>query len=278
MTLPWLTGRPRFGLVDVVDILIIAYVVYKVIVFVRNTGAVSLLKGLTVLFVATTLSGWLGLRAVNWLLERALTGIVVALPVVFYPELRRTLEQLGRGQLFHRGYTSLGRQERRELVAAIVRAVGLMSAQRVGALMVLERETGLQEYMDTGIPLDARVTAELLGNVFTPNTPLHDGAAIIRGNRLAAAGCFLPLSDHPGLAKDLGTRHRAGVGISEISDAVVVIVSEETGIISLAVNGRLERHLDAAALEERLVSLLRTKEEAQKWWSEVLEAGRRGRG
>ncbi|HHW13706.1 MAG TPA: TIGR00159 family protein [Firmicutes bacterium] len=278
MTVQWLAGRPRFGLVDVVDILIIAYVVYKVVVFLRNTGTVSLLKGLTVLFVATTLSGWLGLRAVNWLLERALTGIVVALPVVFYPELRRTLEQLGRGQLFRRGYTGLGRQERRELVAAIVRAVGLMSAQRIGALLVLERETGLQEYMDTGIPLDARITAEFLVNVFTPNTPLHDGAALIRGNRLAAAGCFLPLSDNPGLSKDLGTRHRAGVGISEISDAAVVIVSEETGIISLAVNGRLERHLDAAALEERLVSLLRTKEEAQKWWGEVWETGRRVHG
>ncbi|MDI6870694.1 MAG: diadenylate cyclase CdaA [Bacillota bacterium] len=273
----WPAELPRFGPVDVLDILIIAVVVYKVMTFLRNTGTVSLLKGLTVLFLATTLSGWLGLRAVNWLLERALTGVLVALPVVFYPELRRTLEQLGRGQLFRHGLAELGKQERTELIGAVVRAAMLLSAEKTGALLVIERETGLQEYVDTGIPLDARVTAELLVNLFTPNTPLHDGAAVIRGNRLAAAGCFLPLSDNPSLPKDLGTRHRAGVGISEISDAAVVIVSEETGIVSLAVNGRLERHLDGEALRERLTALTRAKEAPRSWWNEPWEAGRRSR-
>lgn len=277
MTWRWLAGLPRFGLVDVLDILIIAFVVYKVITLLRNTGTVSLLKGLTVLFLATLVSGWLGLRAVNWLLERAVTGLLVALPVVFYPELRRTLEQLGRGQLFRHGLAELGRRERSELIGAIVRATALLSAEKVGALIVLERETGLQEYVDTGIALDARVSAELLGNLFTPNTPLHDGAAIIRGNRVAAAGCFLPLTGNPGLPKELGTRHRAGVGISEISDAAVVIVSEETGIVSLAVGGRLERHLDEEGLREQLATLIKTKETARSWWSEVWEAGQ-GRG
>lgn len=277
MTGRWLAELPRLGLVDVVDVLIIALVVYKVITLLRNTGAVSLLKGLTVLFVATTLSGWLGLRAVNWLLERALTGVLVALPVVFYPELRRTLEQLGRGQIFRRGLADLGKRERNELVTAVARAAGLLARQRIGALVVIERETGLQEYADTGIALDARVTTELLVNIFTPNTPLHDGAALVRLDRLAAAGCFLPLSDNPGLAKELGTRHRAGVGISEISDAAVVIVSEETGIISLAVNGRLERHLDEDGLTERLSALIRPKEAPLTFWGEVREVGRRGR-
>ncbi|MGE5552600.1 MAG: diadenylate cyclase CdaA [Betaproteobacteria bacterium] len=275
MTWRWLAGLPRFGLVDVLDILIIAFVVYKVITLLRNTGTVSLLKGLTVLFLATLVSGWLGLRAVNWLLERAVTGLLVALPVVFYPELRRTLEQLGRGQLFRHGLAELGRRERSELIGAIVRATALLSAEKVGALIVLERETGLQEYVDTGIALDARVSAELLGNLFTPNTPLHDGAAIIRGNRVAAAGCFLPLTGNPGLPKELGTRHRAGVGISEISDAAVVIVSEETGIVSLAVGGRLERHLDEEGLREQLATLIKTKETARSWWGEVWEAGQR---
>lgn len=278
MTGRWLGELPRFGLVDALDVLIIAVVVYKVITFLRNTGAVSLLKGLTVIFLATTLSGWLGLRAVNWLLERALTGILVALPVVFYPELRRTLEQLGRGQIFHRGLAELGKAERTGLVAAVVRAAVLLSAEKVGALVVVERETGLQEYADTGVPLDARVTAELLVNLFTPNTPLHDGATIIRGDRLAAAGCFLPLTDNPGLPKDLGTRHRAGVGISEISDAAVIVVSEETGVISLALNGRLERHLDEQGLADRLMALTRGKVEARPWWGEAGEAGRQARG
>jgi diadenylate cyclase len=275
----WLGELPRFGLVDVVDVLLIAVVVYQVITFLRHTGTVSLLKGLTVLFLATTLSGWLGLRAVNWLLDRALTGVVVALPVVFYPELRRTLEQLGRGQLFKNGLAELGKQERAHLVAAVARAASLLSAEKTGALVVIERETGLQEYVDTGVTLDARVTAELLCNLFVPNTPLHDGATIIRGARLAAAGCFLPLSDHPGLPKELGTRHRAGMGISETSDAAVVIVSEETGVISLAVNGRLERHLDGEALEERLLSLTRPREAPRPLrWGAGVEAGRKSRG
>jgi diadenylate cyclase len=272
-----LAGLPRFGALDVLDVLIIAVVVYKVITLFRHTGTVSLLKGLTVLFLATLVSGWVGLRAVNWLLERAVTGLLVALPVVFYPELRRTLEQLGRGRLFRHGLADLGQRERSELVGALGRAAGLLSAEKRGALIVLERETGLQEYAETGVPLDARVTVELLGNLFTPHTPLHDGAAIIRGNRLAAAGCFLPLADHAALPKELGTRHRAGVGISEVSDAAVVIVSEETGIVSLAVGGRLTRHLDEEALRERLTTLLRTGEAARSWWREVWEAGR-GRG
>lgn len=270
----WLAELPRFGVVDLVDVLIITYVVYKVITFLRNTGAVSLLKGLTVLFVATTLSGWLGLRAVNWLLERALTGVLVALPVVFYPELRRTLEQLGRGSVLRRGGSEPGKAERTDLVAAVVRAASLLSADKTGALIVLERETGLQEYIDTGIGLDARVSAELLINLFTPNTPLHDGAAVIRGNRLAAAGCFLPLSDNARLPKELGTRHRAGLGIAEISDAAVVIVSEETGVISLSVGGQLERHLDEEALRERLVALVGPKPGSRPWWTET--AGLKG--
>jgi diadenylate cyclase len=203
---------------------------------------------------------------------------LVALPIVFYPELRRSLESLGRGQLFRRPGAETGRRDRADMVSAVVRASTLMSAERIGALIVFERETGLQEYINTGITVDARVTAELIQNLFSPRTPLHDGAAIVRGHRLAAAGCFLPLSDSPSLTKDLGTRHRAGVGISEISDAAVVIVSEETGIISLAANGRLDRYLDEEALRERLTSLTRDKEEAASRWSEAWEWGKRNGG
>ncbi len=258
---------PGFGLLDALDILIIAFVIYRVLLLLRRTRAVTLLKGLAVIFAATAVSRLVGLRAVGWLLTQLTTGIIVALPVVFYPELRRTLEHIGRGGLLHRPYQS-GQADFGAVVRSIAHAAESMSRSRTGALIVLERETGLSEYVETGVRLEARVTPELLENVFVPNTPLHDGAVIIRGDRMMAAGCFLPLSESRALSPDLGTRHRAAVGISEVSDATAVVVSEETGTISLAIDGTLERFLDATALEARLDILYRGPEASGpiRWW------------
>ncbi len=244
------------GIAAVADILIVAYVIYRILVIIRGTRAVSLLKGIAVLFVATMLSNLLGLRTVYWLLQRAITMLFVALPIVFMPELRRALEQIGRGSLFAGPLGLLEKEDAIRLIADVARATTMMARDKVGALVVIERETGVAELMETGIKLDATVSAELLVNIFTPNSPLHDGAAIIKRNRIVAAGCYLPLSENPTISKKLGTRHRAALGLSEQSDAIVIVVSEETGVISLALNGKLTRYLDEGALKEKLAALL----------------------
>ncbi|MCR4402096.1 MAG: diadenylate cyclase CdaA [Firmicutes bacterium] len=240
----------------VADVLIVAYVIYKILVIIRGTRAVSLLKGIAILFVATMLSNLLGLQTVYWLLQKTITMLFVALPIVFMPEMRRALEQIGRGSLFAGPLGFLGKEDAAKLITDVARAAATMGREKVGALIVIERETGVAELMETGTKIDAVVSAELLVNIFTPNTPLHDGAAIIKGNRLVAAGCYLPLTENPAVSKRLGTRHRAALGISEQSDAAVVVVSEETGVISLAFNGKLARYLDEGALRERLGELL----------------------
>ncbi|MDN5347584.1 MAG: diadenylate cyclase [Clostridia bacterium] len=247
-------------LVDVllmaVDIGIVSYVIYKFLLLIRGTRAVQLLKGLMVLVIASLVADKLHLTVINWLLTQLRLVIVVALPVVFQPELRRALEQIGRGKFFARPLAVLGAEDMARLIKEIVRAVQVLAKNRTGALIVLERETGLNDYIETGIRLDGVVSSELLINIFAPLTPFHDGAAIIRGDRVAAVGCFLPLSESPYLSKQLGTRHRAALGLSEISDAVVVIVSEETGTVSVAEGGKLTRFLDEKNLRELLESLL----------------------
>ncbi|HEX6972573.1 MAG TPA: diadenylate cyclase CdaA, partial [Limnochordia bacterium] len=220
-----------FTLVDAVDILIVAYLVFRLMLLLRGTRATAVLKGLGLLVVASVLSRYLGLRTVSWLLDRGTTVILVALPVVFYPELRRALEHLGRGQIFSR-LSALADDEIERVIAAVARATRALSQARVGAIFVFERDIGLEEFIESGVRLDAAVSAELLLNLFSPTTPLHDGAVIVRGDRVAAAGCFLPLTENPHVTRNLGTRHRAALGISEQSDAVVVVVSEETGTIS----------------------------------------------
>lgn len=239
-----------FTLRDAIDILIVAYVVYRVIRSIQGTRATTLVKGLAVIFASSVVARALSLRTVSWLLEQTTTLVLVALPVVFYPELRRGLEHLGRGQLFawvsSRGFG----QEDLDL-DALCRAVGRLSANKIGALIVLQRQTGLHEFMETGITLDALISAELLLNIFQPGSPLHDGAVIIAGGRLASAGCVLPLTESR-LGGGLGTRHRAAVGLAEQTDAVVIVVSEETGVISLAVGGALRRYLTESRLKEQL--------------------------
>ncbi|MDD3653584.1 MAG: diadenylate cyclase CdaA [Desulfotomaculaceae bacterium] len=252
----------KFNLYSVIDIFIVAFIVYKLMLMIKGTRAVQLIKGLAVLLIATALSSMLNLYTMNWILKQAMTALVVALPVVFQPELRRALEKLGRGQfLTHGSLTPMSQGEigQVKIIAEITRSTTILSKNKIGALIVLGRETGLEEYIDTGLKIDGIVSAEFLVNIFIPKTPLHDGAVIIRNGRVAAAACFLPLSENPNLTSDLGTRHRAGIGISEHSDAVSIIVSEETGIISVAVEGVLTRNLDEASLQERLSLLFSNK-------------------
>lgn len=246
---------PSFTPIDALDILIVAFFLFKLMLIIRGTRATSILKGLALLLVANVASGFVGLRTVNWILDQGTTVLLVALPVVFYPELRRALEQLGRGQLFTR-LTSLGGEDIERVVDVIARAMRLLSETKTGALVVIERDVGLGEYIESGVRMEAALSTELLLNVFTPKTPLHDGAVVIRGDRVAAAGCFLPLTDNPYLSTQLGTRHRAALGISEQSDALVAVVSEETGSISFARGGRLERGLDEDGLRARLLKEL----------------------
>ncbi|BCV24375.1 diadenylate cyclase CdaA [Gelria sp. Kuro-4] len=242
---------------DILDILIVAFVFYRVIVWIRGTRAVQLLKGLAVLLLAYFFSRRFGLAATSWLLDKVMTMGLIAVPIIFQPELRRGLEQLGRGRLFTPASRLLGEEDVSRMIQEVVRAVQVLARNKVGALIVLERRTGLKEVEETGIPLDALVSAEFLVNVFVPNTPLHDGATIIRNDRVVAAGCFLPLTENQDLSKDLGTRHRAALGISEQSDCVAIVVSEETGIISVAQEGRLRRHLDEGSLKDLLAGIFK---------------------
>lgn len=236
----------------VIDIAVLAYVIYKFLLLIRGTRAVQLLKGLIVLLIVYFLSDTLGLHAVNWLLSEAWAVLFLALAVIFQPELRRALEHIGRGNIFNITRNSLASVDVTHVIDEIVAACVSCAKTRTGALIILERDTGLQDYIDTGITVDAKVTQELLVNIFVPNTPLHDGATVIRGDRVMAAACFLPLSDNPYISMSLGTRHRAAIGISEVSDALALVVSEETGLISVANGGKLIRHLDEKQLREML--------------------------
>ena len=208
----------------------------------KNTRAAALVKGLMVLASLVIISKWLNLHVINWILEKAITMMMVALPVVFQPELRRALEQIGRGRLF-RKRVELDETELNDMIEAVANAAVIMGQRKVGALIVLERTVGLEERIETGVKIDGLVTDSLLLNIFEKDTPLHDGAVIIRGNRIVAASCLLPLTDARGLSQELGTRHRAAIGISEQSDALVVVVSEETGTVSVTRNGEIYRYL-----------------------------------
>jgi conserved hypothetical protein TIGR00159 len=253
---------------DIVDIAIIAYVMYRLILVIRKTRAEQLFKGIIILLILTKLSEWLQLRTVNYILSNAMTVGVIALLIVFQPELRRALESLGRSEFIKRNFFIINDdiQDIEDVISEICDAVQFLSRSKIGALIVLERNTGLNELIETGISLDSKISSELLINTFIPNTPLHDGAVIIRGDRIMAAGCFLPLTDNQNLSTELGTRHRAAIGVTEISDAVSVIVSEETGTISLAQNGRISRHLDIKTLKEVLLSMFKVKESKGPNW------------
>ena len=230
------------GILDVIDTGLVAFFLYRIYIMLKNTRAAALVKGLMVLASLVIISKWLNLHVINWILEKAITMMMVALPVVFQPELRRALEQIGRGRLF-RKRVELDDTELNDMIEAVANAAVIMGQRKVGALIVLERTVGLEERIDTGVKIDGLVTDSLLLNIFEKDTPLHDGAVIIRGNRIVAASCLLPLTDARGLSQELGTRHRAAIGISEQSDALVVVVSEETGTVSVTRNGEIYRYL-----------------------------------
>jgi diadenylate cyclase len=242
---------------DVLDILIVTILVYQLLMLIRRTRAAQLFVGLVVLVIAYGASRLLGLYTLQYILGYIGLVIPIALLVVFQPELRRMLEQLGRGGVLVAGFAphGLGREETIRLINDVGRAARVLSMRKIGALFVLERRTGLADFIETGIRLDSLVTVQLLINLFFPNSPLHDGAVIIRGNRVMAASCLLPLSENAALSRTLGTRHRAGLGITEQTDAVAVIVSEETGTISLARDSELVRGLSEEELKGELLRL-----------------------
>ena len=242
-----------FRIIDVIDIAIVSFIIYKVLGFVRSTRAEQLAKGLLVIIVAAFVSDLLDLYIVNWILTGIINVGIIALVVVFQPELRRGLEYLGRGR-FTRQF-SLKEESISGNVDMIVQAVEYFSKRKEGAIIVVERQTALQDIAETGTIVDATLSEDLLENLFYKGSPLHDGAVILRSDRILAAGCVLPLTMNPNLSRDLGTRHRAGIGISEVSDAVAIIVSEETGIISVAQDGKLQRFQDGRSIERLLLNM-----------------------
>ncbi|NLV77260.1 MAG: TIGR00159 family protein [Tissierellia bacterium] len=254
---------------DIIDILIVALVFYKLFMLIRETRAEQLTKGIFALFVFTKLSEWLELYTINWLLKQVMTVGTLAILIVFQPELRRALEYIGRSRFFTKSFVEVKDENISQVVEEIVEAVASLSRQKIGALIVIERKTGLSEVIETGTKIDGKVSSDLLINIFIPNTPLHDGAVIIKEDMIKAAGCFLPLTDNMSLSKDLGTRHRAALGISEKSDGLAIVVSEETGAISIAENGSLARYLDTKTLRQILIDMYKPEEIRQtfitKW-------------
>ncbi|MDO4750409.1 MAG: diadenylate cyclase CdaA [Eubacteriales bacterium] len=237
------------GLADVLDIMIVAFLIYQLIGLVRMTSSSKVAKGLVILLLATWVSGQFHMTVVNYLLRMTMELGLLALVVLFQPELRRVLEKVGTARFFSREKHIRAMDD---AIAQVVLACGELSDSRTGALLVFERDNRLSEQVHTGTVIDAAMTAELIKNIFYPKAPLHDGAAIVRDGRLCAAGCMLPLSHNTNLSRDLGMRHRAGIGMSENSDAVVVIVSEETGSISVAIDGMLKRHLSTDTFDRLL--------------------------
>ena len=252
-------NRPR--LIDLIDILLLTIIIYELLVNVRQTRVSQMLKGILILLAATWLSDILGMRTIHALLSWMINAGPVLLIVLFQSEIRRILEELGNNSMFD-GSARLTQEGNTELIIdEMILALEHMARRKVGALIVMENKIHLNDVIATGTRVDGIISQPLIENIFEPNTPLHDGAVIVRGDRVVAAACLLRLSDTTGVGRDLGTRHRAGLGVSEISDATVFIVSEETGIISMAEGGRLVRHLDEASLRQILHGLYDTDQE-----------------
>ena len=253
---------PRITWTDIIEIVIIAFVIYNVMVWIKNTKAWVLLKGIIIVVIFALIAYILNLKTILWIAGKTISVGIIALVIIFQPELRRALEQLGRKKILFGLFRFNDGREKGERFSSktaeeIVRACFDMGAAYTGALIVIEQDMVLEEYEKTGITVDGLVTSQLLINIFEHNTPLHDGAVIIRGDRVVAATCSLPLSDNNNLNKALGTRHRAGVGISEVTDSMTIIVSEETGKVSVAVGGELIHDIDADSLRNNLVYLRR---------------------
>lgn len=265
-------SEPIELLITILDVLFVWFVIYKLITLIRGTKAVQLLKGIFVIIVARVITDALGMETLGWMLDQVIRFGFLAIIIIFQPEIRRALEQLGRGKIFARS-TLQEQEEQNRLLAAMSKSVSYMAKRRIGALISIERETGLSEYIETGIPMNATISSELMINLFIPNTPLHDGAVIVQKNKIASAACYLPLSESPFISKELGTRHRAAIGLSEVTDAVTIVVSEETGAVSITANGDLHRNLTMEEFEEHLKRLWFGEEQQQVTTSKWLWRG-----
>lgn len=251
------------GLTDILDILIVAFLIYKLLSMVRSTNTARAAKAIVALLLLTWVTDLMQLYVLHFVLSNILSLGFIALVIMFQPELRRALERFGGKSFMDLVGGKSPKGEMTEIIRATVSACEVMSKERVGVLLIFEREASLEEYFKTGTPVDAILSEQLLRNIFFPKAALHDGAVIVRDGRVAVAGCVMPLSVNPNLHSDLGTRHRAGVGASEVSDAVAIIVSEETGTISVAIGGMLKRHLAPQTLERLLTNELMPKTEEQ---------------
>lgn len=245
---------------DIIDIVLVAVLIYQLLKMLRETRAIQLVKGIAILFVLMQISAWMNFRTINYLLKNIMQVGLFSVVVIFQPELRSLLERVGRskvGKLIDFSGQSREENSIENVTDEIVRATVNMSSTKTGALIVLERETKLGDILKSGTVINAEVTSALLENIFVPNTPLHDGAVVIRGDRISYAGCLLPLTSNINLSRELGTRHRAAIGMSESSDAMVIVVSEETGKISVAVNGNLTRNLNGQTLKNAIMRALK---------------------
>lgn len=253
-----------FKITDLFDIALVALAIYWLIKLIKETRAVQLLKGIVVLLILTQISDWLNLNIINFILTNTLQLGVLAIIVLFQPELRRVLEQIGTTKIGNIFYANSNDVTIEDTIKEICMGVENMSRQRIGALIVIERKTKVSDVLLTGVELQSKVSSSVLVNIFYPNTPLHDGAVVIRDNKIEAAGCLLPLTQNNSLSTELGTRHRAAIGMSETSDAIVIVVSEETGKISLANGGTLTRNFNADTLRKALGKLLIISEEQKQ--------------
>lgn len=267
-------------LINVLDIIVVWYIVYKLIQLVRGTKAIQLFKGVAMFIAIRFLAELIGLHTLSWLMDQVITYGVIAAIVIFQPEIRRGLEHLGRTTFFTPSKNESNKDE--EMIKAFDKAIQYMSKRKIGALITIERNTGLEEYIETGIPLDADITGELLINIFIPNTPLHDGAVIIRDGKISVSCAYLPLSDSVLLPKEFGTRHRAALGVSEVSDALTIIVSEETGNVSITLNNRLYSDLSQEdylkMLNEAFILEEKTKEKKNIFQTILDELNRLNKG
>jgi diadenylate cyclase len=279
MTFNWSGLLTLQNFVRLLDILAVWFVIYELIVLLRGTKAVQLFRGIVVIAIVKAVSVLIGLDTVSWIMDQIINWAVIAMVIIFQPEIRRGLEHLGRGSMFARGKRQNEDEER--MIAELDKAIQYMAKRRIGALMSIKMDTGLEDYIETGIALDADITGELLINIFIPNTPLHDGAVIIQDNQIKVAAAYLPLSESNLIPKELGTRHRAAVGISEVTDALTIVISEETGEVSITKDNELMRGMTRENYLRYFRQVLLTPEDStkqnafQNWFGRVFGGGPR---
>lgn len=258
----------KIQITDIIEIIILSILFYEILVWTKRTRAWALFKGIAFVFIFYLVSYFFGLNTILWLIERIISVGIIAVVVIFQPELRKALEQLGRKKFFSGMFNENSAESARfsdKTVNELVKAAYELGKTKTGALIVIEQEVTLSDFENTGIPVDAIITSQLLINIFEHNTPLHDGAVIVRGDRVVSATCYLPLSDNMDISKELGTRHRAAVGVSEVTDSFTIIVSEETGAVSVAIGGKIIRNIDGEKLRAHLIKIQNKKVDVKKF-------------